>query len=135
MLALKRIVTVVVMVYLLIALLFLLFPALRVSISGMAGNGEPGPYQERDFFMTLCWVGIVVLGLHLITENLDSSLLRRTAAQQDNRINELKAKLYDVQQPAGRPVAAVTPADPAVSHPTAAEARRADVPPTTPPTY
>ena len=135
MLALKRIVTVVVMVYLLIALLLLLFPALRVSVSGMAGNGAPGPYQERDFFMTLCWVGIVVLGLHLITENVDSSLLRRTAAQQDNRINELKAKLYDVQQPAGRPVATTTSADPAVSYPTAAEARRPDVPPTTPPTY
>jgi hypothetical protein len=134
MLALKRIVTVVVMVYLLIALLFLLFPALRVSISGMAGNGAPGPYQDRDFFMTLCWVGVVVLGLHLITENLDSSLLRRNAAQQDNRINELKAKLYDVQQPAGRQV--VSPAvEPAVSYPTAAETHRADVPPATPPTY
>lgn len=135
MLALKRIVTVVVMVYLLIALLFLLFPALRTSISGVAGNGAPGPYQERDFFMMLCWVGVVVLGLHLLTENLDSTLLRRNLAQQDNRINELKAKLYDVQQPAGRPVVAAT-AEPAVSYPTAAEARRTDVPPaTTPPTY
>ncbi len=134
MFALKRIVTVVVMVYLLITLLFLLFPALRVSISGMAGNGAPGPYQERDFFMALCWVGVVVLGLHLVTENLDSALLRRTATQQDNRINELKAKLYDVQQPASRPLAATTDG-PAVSYPTAAEARRADAPPTTPPTY
>jgi hypothetical protein len=135
MLALKRIVTVAVMVYLLLALLFLLFPALRTSISGVAGNGAPGPYQERDFFMMLCWVGVVILGLHLITENLDSTLLRRNVAQQDNRINELKAKLYDVQQPAGHPVVATT-ADPAVSYPTAAEARRTDVPPaTTPPTY
>ncbi len=134
MLALKRIVTVVVMVYLLIALLFLLFPALRVSISGMAGNGAPGPYQERDFFMALCWVGVVVLGLHLVTENLDSALLRRTATQQDNRINELKAKLYDVQQPVGRPVAATTD-EAAVAYPTAAEAHRAAGPPATPPTY
>lgn len=135
MLALKRIVTVVVMVYLLIALLFLLFPALRASISGVAGNGAPGPYQERDFFMMLCWVGVIVLGLHLLTENLDSTLLRRNVAQQDNRINELKAKLYDVQQPAGRPVVSTT-VDPAVSYPTAAEAHRTDVPPaTTPPTY
>jgi hypothetical protein len=135
MFALKRIVTVVVMVYLLIALLFLLFPALRTSISDTMGNGAPGPYQERDFFIMLTWIGVVVLGLHLVVENLDSTLLRRTVAQQDNRINELKAKLYDVQQPAGRPVAATT-ADPAVSYPTAAEARRTDVPPaTTPPTY
>jgi hypothetical protein len=135
MFALKRIVTVVVMVYLLIALLFLLFPALRTSISDTMGNGAPGPYQERDFFIMLTWIGVVVLGLHLVVENLDSTLLRRNVAQQDNRINELKAKLYDVQQPAGRPVVATT-TDPAVSYPTAAEARRTDVPPaTTPPTY
>jgi hypothetical protein len=136
MFALKRIVTVVVMVYLLIALLFLLFPALRTSISDTMGNGAPGPYQERDFFIMLTWIGVVVLALHLVVENLDSTLLRRNVAQQDNRINELKAKLYDVQQPAGHPVATSTTVDPTVSYPTAAEARRTDVPPaTTPPTY
>jgi len=135
MFALKRIVTVVVMVYLLIALLFLLFPALRTSISDTMGNGAPGPYQERDFFIMLTWIGVVVLGLHLVVENLDSTLLRRNVAQQDNRINELKAKLYDVQQPIGRPAVATT-TDPAVSYSTATEARRTDVPPaTTPPTY
>jgi hypothetical protein len=136
MLALKRIVTVAVMVYLLIALLFLLFPALRTSISGTMGNGAPGPYQERDFFILLTWIGVAVLALHLITENLDSTLLRRSVAQQEARVNELKAKLYDAQQPAVRPVATSAVADPAVSYPTAAEARRTDVPPaTTPPTY
>jgi len=134
MLALKRIVTATVMIYLLIALLFLLFPAVRASIAGL-GSGAPGPYQERDFFMTLCWIGIGVLGLHLITENLDSSLLRRNVAQQDNRINELKAKLYDVQTPAGRPTTA--PVAPAVAYPTADEARLHDTPstPTPPTTY
>ncbi|MBO2032986.1 hypothetical protein J4D99_16430 [Siccationidurans ginsengisoli] len=132
MLALKRIVTVAVMVYLLIALLFLLFPAVRSSIAGI-GSGAPGPYQERDFFMMLCWVGVVILGLHLITENLDSTLLRRSVAQQDNRINELKAKLYDAQQPAVRPAA--VPVAPAVTYPTADEARLRDTPPApTPPT-
>ena len=125
MLALKRIVTVAVMVYLLIALLFLLFPAVRASVASV-GSGAPGPYQERDFFMMLCWVGVVILGLHLVTENLDSTLLRRSVAQQDNRINELKAKLYDVQTPATTPVA----------YPTAEETRLRDtpsssVPPTT----
>jgi hypothetical protein len=129
MLALKRIVTVAVMVYLLIALLFLLFPAVRASVASV-GSGAPGPYQERDFFMMLCWVGVVILGLHLVTENLDSTLLRRSVAQQDNRINELKAKLYDVQTPATTPVA------PAVAYPTAEETRLRDtpsssVPPTT----
>ena len=127
MLALKRIVTVTVMVYLLIALLFLLFPAVRSSIAGI-GSGAPGPYQERDFFMTLCWIGLIILGLHLVVENLDSTLLRRSAAQQDNRINELKAKLYDVQAPASRPTAAS-----AVAYPTADEARLRDTPPTTTP--
>ena len=133
MLALKRIVTVAVMVYLLIAVLFLLFPAVRASIAGM-GSGAPGPYQERDFFMMLCWIGVVVLGLHLITENLDSAMLRRSVVQQDNRINELKAKLYDVQAPAARP--GTTPVAPAVAYPTAEETRLRDtpsssVPPTT----
>ena len=134
MLALKRIVTVAVMVYLLIALLFLLFPAVRSSVAGI-GSGAPGPYQERDFFMVLCWVGVAILGLHLITENLDSTLLRRSVAQQDNRINELKAKLYDAQQPPVRPAA--TPVIPAVAYPTADEARLRDTPlaPTPPTTY
>ena len=134
MLALKRIVTVAVMVYLLIALLFLLFPAVRASVASV-GSGAPGPYQERDFFMMLCWVGVVILGLHLITENLDSTLLRRSVAQQDNRINELKAKLYDVQTPASRPGTA--PAAPAVAYPTAEETRLRDTPssPVPPTTY
>lgn len=131
MLALKRIVTVAVMVYLLIALLFLLFPAVRASVASV-GSGAPGPYQERDFFMMLCWVGVVILGLHLITENIDSTLLRRNVAQQDNRINELKAKLYDVQTPATRPGTA--PVAPAVAYPTAEEARLRDTPsPSVPP--
>jgi hypothetical protein len=130
MLALKRIVTVAVMVYLLLALLFLLFPAVRATVAS-TGSGAPGPYQERDFFMMLCWVGVVILGLHLVTENLDSALLRRSALQQDNRINELKAKLYDVQTPAARPTTG-----PAVAYPTAEETRLRDtpsssVPPTT----
>ena len=129
MLALKRIVTVAVMVYLLIALLFLLFPAVRASVASV-GSGAPGPYQERDFFMMLCWVGVIILGLHLVTENLDSTLLRRSVAQQDNRINELKAKLYDVQAPASRPTTG-----PAVAYPTAEEARLRDTPPSSvPPT-
>ena len=132
MLALKRIVTVAVMVYLLAALLFLLFPAVRATVGGFSGSD---PYHERDFFRMLCWIGVGVLGLHLLTENLDSILLRRTVDQQDSKINELKAKLYDTHATTS------TAAGPAVAYPTAASAaatehelRRPNEPTATPPT-
>ena len=135
MLALKRIVTVAVMVYLLLALLFLLLPAVRSSVAGLGGSGSVVD-DERNFFYVLAFIGVLVLALHLITENIDSSVLRRTVGQQDSKINELKAKLYDVQQPTGS--AAAT--SPAVAYPTAASAAERDQlspqgPPATPPTY
>jgi len=132
MLALKRIVTVAVMVYLLLALLFFLFPAVRSSVAGLNGSGSTVD-DERSFFYVLAAIGAVVLALELVVENLDSSLLRREALKQDGKINELKAKLYDVQAPASRP--ATTPVAPAVAYPTADEAHLRDTPPTsTPPT-
>ncbi|HEX8659087.1 MAG TPA: hypothetical protein VF690_16220 [Hymenobacter sp.] len=97
MLALKRIVTVAVMVYLLLALLFVLAPAVRASVMGM-GTGLSVLEQERQFYYTLFLVGAGLLALHLITENLDSVLLRRAVNQRESKINELKAKLYDHQQ-------------------------------------
>ncbi|RZK36765.1 MAG: hypothetical protein EOO57_06620 [Hymenobacter sp.] len=135
MLALKRIVTVAVMVYLLLALLFLLLPAVRGGVASLGGSGSVVD-DERNFFYVLAFVGVVVLALQLITENIDSSVLRRTVAQQDGKINELKAKLYDVHQPTA--TAATT--SPAVSYPTAASAAERDQlspqgPTATPPTY
>ncbi|MBU6119261.1 hypothetical protein [Hymenobacter siberiensis] len=97
MLALKRIVTVAVMVYLLLALLFILAPAVRSSVMGM-GSGLSVLEQERQFFYVMFVIGAVVMALQLITENLDSTLLRRTVNQNEGKINELKAKLYDHQQ-------------------------------------
>ena len=97
MLALKRIVTVAVMVYLLLALLFILAPAVRSTVTGM-GSGLSVIEQERQFFYLMFVIGAIVLTLHLITENLDSTLLRRTVNQHEGKINELKAKLYDTQQ-------------------------------------
>jgi hypothetical protein len=135
MLALKRIVTVAVMVYLLLALLFLLLPAVRSSVAGLGGSGSLVD-DERNFFYVLSFIGVVVLALHLITENIDSSVLRRTVGQQDSKINELKAKLYDVHQPTG-----TTPTTGAsVAYPTAASAAARDQaapqgPTATPPTY
>ncbi|RZK88794.1 MAG: hypothetical protein EOO62_37115 [Hymenobacter sp.] len=136
MLALKRIVTVAAMVYLLLALLFLLFPAVRSSVAGLGGSGSLVD-DERNFFYVLSIIGAVVLALELVVENLDSSLLRRSVAQQDSKINELKAKLYDTHQPLG---AAASTIPPAVSYPTAASAAERDQaapqgPTATPPTY
>ena len=100
MLALKRIVTVAVMIYLLLALLFILVPAVRTSVMGI-GSGLSAIEQERQFFYVLAVIGAVVMALHLLTENLDSVMLRRTVAQHEGKINELKAKLYDQQQRSG----------------------------------
>ncbi len=103
MVALKRFVSVVVMVYLLLALLFLLVPAVRASVAGL-GSALSEVERERDFFQMLATIGAIVLAVQLVIENLDSSLLRRNVAKQDGRINELKAKLYDTQQ-TSRPLA------------------------------
>lgn len=103
MLALKRIVTVAVMVYLLLALLFILAPAVRSTVTGM-GSGLSVIEQERQFFYVMFVIGAIVLTLQLITENLDSTLLRRAVNQHEGKINELKAKLYDTQQRTTAPV-------------------------------
>lgn len=96
MIALKRFVSVVVMVYLLLALLFLLVPAVRNQIADL-GTALSEVERERDFFQILATIGASILAVHLVVENLDSSLLRRNVAKQDGRINELKARLYDRQ--------------------------------------
>ncbi|WP_170214099.1 hypothetical protein [Hymenobacter nivis] len=97
MVALKRFVSVVVLVYLLLALLFLLVPAVQRSVSGL-GSAADELTRDRNFFQLLATIGAVVLAVQLLVESLDSSLLRRTVAKQDGRINELKANLYDQQQ-------------------------------------
>ena len=103
MLALKRVITVAVMVYLLLALLFVLAPAARNSIMDM-GSGLSVLEKERQFYYVMFFIGAVVLGLQLITENLDSVLLRRSVKQHEGKINELKAKLYDHQQRTATPL-------------------------------
>ena len=105
MLALKRIVTVAVMVYLLLAVLFVFVPAVRTTVMGI-GDGLSALEQERHFYYTLFVIGAVLMALQLITENLDSVLLRRAVSQHEGKINELKAKLYDHQQRSAAPVPA-----------------------------
>ena len=97
MLTLKRIVTVAVMIYLLLALLFIFVPAVRSSVMGM-GSGLSAIVLDRQLFYVMFVIGAVIMALHLITENLDSVILRRTVTQHEGKINELKAKLYDQQQ-------------------------------------
>lgn len=90
MLALKRLVTILVMVFLLLALLVLLLPSVRASFVGMAGTPEA-------LYFGLLIAAVVLLGLQLITENVDSVLLRREVTAREMKINELKARLYDYQ--------------------------------------
>ena len=103
MLALKRIVTVAVMVYLLLALLFVLAPAVRTTFVDM-GAGLSALEKEREFYHVLFLIGAGLLTLHLLTENLDSVMLRRTVSQNEGKINELKAKMYDYQQRTATPL-------------------------------
>ncbi|GAA4000801.1 hypothetical protein GCM10022408_09940 [Hymenobacter fastidiosus] len=91
MLAIKRLVTILVMVFVLLGLLLVLVPSVRASFEGMFSSGPIGLYYA--LFIT----GLVLLGLQLVTENLDSVLLRREVATHTGKINELKAKLYDQQ--------------------------------------
>ena len=110
MLTLKRFVSVVVLVYLLLAVLFLLVPSVRSSVAELGS----GTNQTEDFFRALAWIGVGVLGLQFVIENLDSALLRRSVSSQDDKINELKARLYDHQQKAdSRPVPQAPPPAPA----------------------
>lgn len=92
MLAFKRLVTILVMVYVLLALLLVLSPGSRDGLMAVtAGTNDAG------FYYVLFVVGAVLLTLQLITENLDSTLLRRDVAAREGKINELKARLYDQQ--------------------------------------
>ncbi len=90
MLALKRLVTILVMIFLVLALLVLLLPSVQTSFVGMAGS-------PQALYYSLLVAAVLLLGLHLITENLDSTLLRREVAGYERKINELKARLYDQQ--------------------------------------
>lgn len=90
MLALKRLVTILVMVFLLLALLVLTVPSVRSGFESMAGSAQA-------LYFGLLVAAVVLLGLQLITENVDSVLLRRDVAARDGKINELKARLYDHQ--------------------------------------
>ncbi len=117
MLSLKRFVTVVVMVQLLLTLLFLLFPAMRHTFE-VFDAGTTDAEKERSFFYFLTWTSFIVLALQLLVEHLDSALLRRTVGQHEARINELKAMLYDHEQRAAAGRASTLPSPPSSDYST-----------------
>jgi hypothetical protein len=120
---LKRIATIVALVYLLFALLILFFPFVRTSSVGIfSAYSLP---MEINMLLGFTWASVAVVGLLLIVENIDSGLLRRTVGQQEKKINELKAQLFDAKKPLAPPTSS-----PVVPYPTSY-----DTPPSTPPTY
>lgn len=122
MLFLKRIITIVALAYLLLALLILFFPFVRTSTVGIfSAYSLP---MEINLLLGFTWASVGVIGLLLIFENIDSGLLRRNVAKQEQKINELKAQLFDAKKPLAPPVTSPTP------YPSAYNA-----PPTPPPTY
>lgn len=126
MLFLKRIVTVIALIYLLLALLILFFPFVRTSTVGIFSVYSLP--MEINLLLGFTWAGVGVVGLLLVFENLDSGLLRRTVSQQEKKINELKAQLFDATKPLPTPTVGLrTPPYPPASP--------YDVPPTVPPTY
>ncbi len=95
----KRFVTILALVYLLVALLLLFIPFERLSTVGIFGVYSLA--MEVNILLGFTWAGLIVVGLLLVFENLDSGLLRRTIEQQDKKINELKAQLFDAKKPLG----------------------------------
>ncbi|RZK32347.1 MAG: hypothetical protein EOO57_15100 [Hymenobacter sp.] len=122
MLFFKRIVTIIALVYLLLMLLILFFPFVRSSTVGIfSAYSLP---MEINLLLGFAWASVGVVGLLLLFENLDSSLLRRNVAKQEQKINELKAQLFDAKKPLTPPSTGPT------SYPSAYDVR-----PSSPPTY
>ncbi len=120
----KRAVTVLALLYLLLALLILFFPFVRSSTVGIFSVYSLP--MEINMLLGFTWGGVIIVGLLLISENIDSGLLRRNVSKHEQKINELKAQLYEAQKPASTP---------GVSYPTAGDMRRPNpLPPTPPPT-
>ena len=119
MLFLKRIVTILALIYLLLALLILFFPFSAYSLP-----------MEINMLLGFTWASVGIVSVLLIFENIDSGLLRRTVTKQDQKINELKAQLFDATKPLAPPTTTYPPAN---GFPTSSAAPSA--PPTTPPTY
>ncbi|KAA9331617.1 hypothetical protein F0P96_15405 [Hymenobacter busanensis] len=87
--ALRRFLTVVVMVFLLLSLLFISLPGARDAMMSMTGG------DRADFWFTMTVIGTLLLLLQLLVENVHGVSLRRDITRHEMKVNELKAKLYD----------------------------------------
>lgn len=103
------------MVYLLLALLFILTPASRDLIMSSVGLNN----DLAAFYYTMFVIGTILLALELVVENLYNVALQRDVTRQTGKINELKARLYDHQMEQRdrdlqqRPATVAAPANPA----------------------
>ena len=102
---LKRIVTALALIYLLFMLLILFFPFVRSSTVGIFSVYSLP--MEINLLLGFAWASVGIVGLLLVFENIDSGLLRRTVGQQEKKINELKAQLFDAQKPLAPPATTV----------------------------
>lgn len=102
---LKRIVTALALIYLLFMLLLLFFPFVRSSTVGIFSVYSLP--MEINLLLGFAWASVGIVGLLLVFENIDSGLLRRTVGQQEKKINELKAQLFDAQKPLAPPATTV----------------------------
>lgn len=112
MLIIRRIATVAVMVYLLLALLFAITGGARDAMMALSGNQNPA-----DFWYVMTLIGAGLLLLLLLTENAYNVAMRRDITRHEQKVNELKARLYDNQmeqrEPGVRPATTVPRPEPA----------------------
>jgi hypothetical protein len=118
----KRVVTVLALVYLLLALLILFFPFVRSSTVGIFSVYSLP--MEVNLLLGFLWASVVVVGLLLIFETINSGLLRRSISKQDQQLTQVKTQLHEAQRPASVPGG---------SYPPASGTRRPDSPPATSP--
>lgn len=116
----KKILNILVMVYLLVAFLFLL----RIlSVSKFVALFDLA--NDAVFFNRMLWAGAVLLLAELLVENAYIATLKRGLEREHRQITELKAQLYDQKL---KTAAATAPAAPdTYGH------RNAPVHPTPPP--
>lgn len=105
------------------ALLFILIAALVLfNIIGVTYlDGNFTNFNPENFYYAMFAIATILLVLYLLVTNLHTLTLKRNLTLAENRINELKAKLYDHKVEENRISGAVRPT------PT-------DIPPLTPPT-
>ena len=110
MVRIKKFITIVALVYLLFAVLMLFFKPVRQSTTSIFGIYSL--QLETSFLLGLVWASVAIVGTLVVFENLDSGLLRREVTQQERKINELKAQLFDAKRATASALPGATPLGP-----------------------